>query len=287
MRTLLIISGKGGTGKTTISSAFIKANEIRAFADCDVEAPNLYLVTYPSLKNTTKEYCGGYKATIDTAKCIKCGECKDNCRFSAITNFIVDEYKCEGCGLCEALCRINAIKLNKDVSGFITIREEGERFVYGSLKCGRGNSGKLVSTVKKELGKLTTIIDTVVIDGPPGLGCPVISAFAGVDLALIVSEEGKSGFSDMCRMIETCKLNQVECCVLLNKVSDNKSPFITEVKEYCEKRKVPYVGQLLYNSAIVKANNEANSIINFDEEMKKSMIEVFDKVKNILYRRSL
>ena len=185
MRQLLILSGKGGTGKTTIASAFIKLSKAKAYADCDVDAPNLHLITAQSAEQKKTDYYGLPKAEINLELCIECDECRQNCRFDAITldkKYKVNPFACEGCGVCEAVCPVEAITLKPDVAGELMLyTNEGEVFSTAQLKMGSSTSGMLVTEVKKQMKSAAALTNLAIIDGSPGIGCPVIASLSGVE----------------------------------------------------------------------------------------------------------
>jgi MinD superfamily P-loop ATPase len=177
MKQLLILSGKGGTGKTTLASAFIKLADAKVYADCDVDAPNLHLLMGQSSKPKRTDYYGLPKAEIDQEFCIKCDLCRQFCRFDAINEnqeYQVDSYACEGCGVCEAVCPANAISLKPALAGELMLYSDANRvFSTAQLKMGSGTSGMLVTEVKKQMKSVIVDTNLAVIDGSPGIGCPV------------------------------------------------------------------------------------------------------------------
>ena len=205
MNKLLILSGKGGTGKTTTSAAFIYFAQARAFADCDVDAPNLHLVQSVEGEPEAFDYLGSEKASIDPELCTGCGACADACRFGAIRkdgdHCRVDPYACEGCGVCAYVCPQKAVELHEDVAGQVLLYQGEQTFSTAHLRTGRGNSGKLVSEVKLALFKHAPEADLAILDGSPGIGCPVISSISGADLVLVVTEPSLSGLSDLERVL--------------------------------------------------------------------------------------
>ncbi|HCJ56358.1 ATP-binding protein [Lutispora sp.] len=267
MKQLLILSGKGGTGKTTAAGAFIKLAENKAFADCDVDAPNLHIIYSDGEIKEEKPYYGLKKAVKNYDICIQCGKCEELCRFGAIRNGILKPMECEGCGVCEAFCPVKddkgkkAIHLEKNISGITTVSAiNGEIFSQAQLRMGNGASGKLVTEVKKKLKDFTDGEELAIIDGSPGIGCPVIASISGADLVLIVAEPTLSGIHDMKRIIDTVKRFGAPCLVCINKYDvdlDNAS----ELEGFCNKERIPIVGKIPYDPLVVKAVNQGKTII--------------------------
>lgn len=229
MRRLLILSGKGGTGKTTTAAAFIRFAQVKAVADCDVDVPNLHLVYEQTVKPTVSDFYGGDKAVIDPKKCISCGACQNHCRFDAIeevaTGYAVNEYACEGCGVCAYVCPQKAVALHTDVAGRKELYLSGGVFSTATLKMGRGNSGKLVTDVKMAMLKNAPETPLAIIDGSPGIGCPVIASVSGMDLVLVVAEPSLSGVSDLKRLCKTAETFQAKLVVCVtNGMSVPKTP---------------------------------------------------------------
>ena len=202
MKQLLILSGKGGTGKTTVASAFIQLSQARAFADCDVDAPNLHLVANCDSEPQREDYYGLPKAQIHTDTCLKCGSCQYHCQFKAIEKqdgvYKVNPFACEGCGVCSYVCPANAITMEEMLAGEMQLFQNADNvFSTAQLKMGSGNSGKLVTEVKKRMRRTAKDAEIAIIDGSPGIGCPVIASLSGVNMALIVAEPSVSGISDL------------------------------------------------------------------------------------------
>lgn len=267
MKKLLILSGKGGTGKTTTAAAFIEFGKIKAFADCDVDAPNLHLITGNDGTFETFDYYGSMKSTIDPDKCTNCGACANNCRFDAIhqngDHYEVDEFACEGCCVCTLSCKYDAVKMVPDVAGEQMLLKNDVVFSTAKLKMGRGNSGKLVTAVKTTLTDHAPDTEIAVIDGSPGIGCPVIASIAGVDMVLVVAEPSHSGISDMKRVLKTASLAGVKSAVCVNKA--DASPENTDIIEaYCLGNNIPFVGKIPYDKHVSQAINEGHSIVGVD-----------------------
>ncbi len=289
MKQLLILSGKGGTGKTTIASAFIELSQAKGFADCDVDAPNLHLIHRDFETERNLDYFGMDKAFIDPDRCIHCGICMDNCRFEAIHNHKVDAFGCEGCGVCELVCPVDAIQMVREKAGDLTVLEGQSIFSTAKLKMGSGTSGLLVSEVKKKLKE--AIVDSkqevplVIIDGSPGIGCPVISSISGVDMILIVTEPSVSGFSDMIRIIETAKIFKPKLAVCINKYDTNH--FLSEkIENYCTLNKLRFLGRIPYDTQAVNAINKGVSIISKPSAAGEAVKRVYEQTIEILFDES-
>ena len=223
-KQIVVISGKGGTGKTVLSAALCALAKNKVIVDADVDAADLFLLLNPTIKETHK-FSGGGKAIIDQNLCNECGDCYDNCRFEAINkNFIVAEILCEGCGLCARICPNKAIKMEPSDSGKWYISETKYGFfVHAQLGVAEENSGKLVSIIKRQAIEIANKnnCDWIIIDGPPGIGCPVIACLSGADTALIVTEPTLSGLQDAKRVIEVAQHFGVHVKLVINKYDLN------------------------------------------------------------------
>ena len=284
MKQLLVLSGKGGTGKTTVSSALIALSGAKAFADCDVDAPNLHLVTAQDIKPQTSDYYGFQKAYINTEKCIKCGLCEETCRFNAIHDFVVNISECEGCAVCSEICPEKAIQMKDFSSGEMMLYKDDSRtFSTAKLKTGSGASGKLVTAVKKQLKENSDNSEFAIIDGSPGIGCPVIASISGVSMVLIVAEPTVSGIHDMKRIIETSKKFGTKCAVCINKYDVNESKSY-EIEEYCNSIDIKVLGRIPYDKTVSMAVNNCKSIAEYPESpAAKAISEVWDQIKIILF----
>lgn len=286
MKQLLILSGKGGTGKTTIAAAFIKLSTAKAYADCDVDAPNLHLVTSQNAVAKIKDYYGLPKARIDDKICISCSLCQQYCRFDAIIKnekYIVDNFACEGCGVCEAVCPVNAITMLDSVAGDLILYDKDAVFSTAKLKMGSGTSGKLVSEVKKQLKDNAKDADFSIIDGSPGIGCPVIASLSGVDMVLIVAEPSISGISDMERIIKTAKNFDTKIAVCVNKYDTNVEN-TEKIENFCIKECLPYVGRVPYDNDAVKAINSGKSIVEVECSSGKAIANLYEKTMELLWK---
>lgn len=285
MKQLLILSGKGGTGKTTVAGAFIKLLDAKAYADCDVDAPNLHLIMNETDEPARKDYSGLPKAEIDQSSCIGCDLCRQNCRFDAIKfsgSYQIDYYACEGCGVCQIVCPVNAITLKPAVAGELMLYSNSDRvFSTAQLKMGSGTSGMLVSEVKKQMINADIDADVAIIDGSPGIGCPVIASISGVDMVLIVSEPSISGISDMKRVIKTAESFQTKVAVCINKYDTNHEN-TKKIEEFCKDNKITFTGKIPFDPDAVKAINNGMTVIDTDCKAGASVRDVFDNIMELL-----
>lgn len=285
MKKLLILSGKGGTGKTTIASGFIKIGNIKAYADCDVDAPNLHLIIEQKTEPEKNNYYGMGKAKINTDLCLACGLCRINCRFEAIKEndsiLEVDYYSCEGCGVCKAICPSGAIDIYEDIAGELMLFNDDKLFSTAELKMGSGTSGKLVTEVKKRLKLAEKYAEVAIIDGSPGIGCPVIASISGVDMVLVVAEPSLSGISDMKRIIETAKKFNVFTLVCVNKFDTNIDN-TNIIEKFCIDSGLTFVGKIPFDKNIVYALNRGESITNTDCEGTRAIKEIYEKTISML-----
>lgn len=286
MKQLLILSGKGGTGKTTLAGAFIKLARARLYADCDVDAPNLHLVVRQHSAPKRTDYCGMPKAEIDPGLCIQCDLCRQNCCFDAVNadgEYEIDYYACEGCGVCEAICPVEAISLKPAVAGELTLYRNDAVFSTAQLKMGCGASGLLVTEVKKQMRSVIVDKDLAIIDGSPGIGCPVIASLSGVDMVLIVAEPSVSGISDMKRIIKTAAIFQVSVAVCINKYDIDMSN-TAKIEAFCEKQRLPLAGRIPFDTAAVAAINNGRTVVDMDCPAGSAVRDVFSQIMSILFK---
>lgn len=290
MKQLLILSGKGGTGKTTVASAFIKLFGAKAFADCDVDAPNLHLIMNNKTEAKKTDYYGLPKAKINRELCISCGKCMESCRFDAIASdneiYEVDPLACEGCGVCEFVCPANAIDMYPAVAGEMMLYKDDAVFSTAQLKMGSGTSGKLVTEVKKQMKQAAADVDLSIIDGSPGIGCPVIASISGVDMVLIVAEPSVSGISDMERIVQTAHNFGVKIAVCINKYDTNLDN-TQKIQDFCKKEGIDFTGKIPYDNEVVKSVNAGKSIVDVDCAAGRSVKEIYTKTFDILVGKKL
>lgn len=285
MQQLLILSGKGGTGKTTVTGAFIKLAKAQAYADCDVDAPNLHLGLNLSSQPQLDDFYGLDKAEIDGEICTECGLCRDHCRYGAIevgqSGYSVNSFACEGCGVCHAVCAQGAVTMAHATAGTMKLYEEGAVFSTAQLEMGSGNSGMLVSEVKKRMRGAARECDLAIIDGSPGIGCPVIASLSGADMVLIVAEPSLSGISDMERILKTAGQFQTKAAVCVNKYDINREN-TRRIKEFCTNRDLPFLGTIPFDSSVNKAVNAGKSIVDIDCPAGGAVKEVYLRTMEVL-----
>jgi MinD superfamily P-loop ATPase len=285
MKQLLILSGKGGTGKTTIAASFITLSKAKAFADCDVEAPNLHLL-HSTSKKTSKPYFGMKKAVINQDLCLKCGQCQKYCRFDAVNfhdGYYISSFACEGCAVCELVCPANAIEMKDVIGGHVSLYQNGIKFSTAELAMGSGNSGKLVSEVKKTLKNVIKDEMLVIIDGSPGIGCPVTASLSGVDMVLIVAEPSVSGISDMTRIITAASAFRVKIAICVNKADFNLS-MAKKIEDYARDNEVPFFGMIPYNQQVITYLNQGKQILDIDSEVSSKIRDIHKKTMEMLFQ---
>ncbi len=292
MKQLVVLSGKGGTGKTTIVSGFITLAYNKAFADCDVDAPNLNLL-YDRQEELIerKPFLGYPKAVRKEEQCLNCGKCEKLCRFGAIQGGRIFPYECEGCGVCEAFCPSRdqegnpAIRLADNTTGWTSLaRVNREIFSTARLKIGNGASGKLVTEVRKNLLKQLEGEELIIIDGSPGIGCPVIASITGVDLVLLVTEPTLSGIHDLKRILKTVQRFEVPVLACINKYDLNQGK-TNQIMEYCQQEKISLVGKIPFDPRVITAINSGQTIVTDEASPAAGSIkEIWQEVARYLLK---
>jgi len=262
VKEVVVLSGKGGTGKTSIVGSFAAIAKNKVMADCDVDAADLHLLLSPSIKETN-EFRSGQVAVIDNDKCIECGLCQELCRFNAIKDYKVEPVSCEGCGFCSHICPVDAINMKECKAGdwFISDTKHG-LLVHARLGIAQENSGKLVALVRQKAKELAEKngLDYIISDGPPGIGCPVISSLSGTSLALIVTEPTLSGIHDMERVLAVCKHFGVPAMVCINKYDLNDKNTIA-IHDYCRENGIDVAAMIPFDNAVTEAMVKGVSVV--------------------------
>lgn len=257
MIQVAVVSGKGGTGKTVVTGAIAALLSGRVvMADCDVDAANLALLMQPvTVQNEV--FTGMDRALINPGRCIQCSICSDTCRFGAITgcegDVRVNAKRCEGCGVCEYVCPSDAIKMASHTCGEIrTAHTRFGPFIDGVLYPGNGNTGLMVHKIRKKAREIAPDIPFVLIDGPPGIGCPLISAVTGCDLVILVTEPGSSGRHDLDRLVTVCRSLRCTMVMIINR-ADLVPEGTIQLRRSAEEWKIPIIGEIPLDPQVMKA----------------------------------
>jgi len=267
-----VLSGKGGTGKTTIVAALSELAKNVIKVDCDVDAPNLYLF-YKGMDVEKKDFYGGKKAKINKSLCIECEICEEVCKFGAIKNWTLDSFSCEGCGACTLVCPQNAIKLvdEKTADTFITNTEKGiiSRAMMG---IGSDGSGKLVTGLRKNAKSFKENNSIVILDGSPGIGCSVIASITDTDVALIVTEPTRSGLDDLKRILELAEHFETQVMICVNKYNINPD-MTSQIENFVREKNLFVVGKIPFDKLVMKSVNTLKPITEFAESPARKAIE--------------
>lgn len=281
MKELVIVSGKGGTGKTSISAALAFLAPQKILVDSDVDAANLHLVSGCVIRET-HEFNAGFEPHINTQLCIRCGKCTAICRFNAITAGVVtDPLQCEGCGVCAFICPKHAISMQEKQAGhwFVADTRLGP-LIYAELGLSVENSGKLVSKVRQEAKKIATTnqLPLIITDGPPGIGCPAIAALSGANLALAVVEPSLSSMHDLDRLVNLVAYFGIPITVCINK-STLHMENTRSIINWCQNKSIPVVGQLPYSDFFRAAVTSGKTVIEMaDDTLKEQMTQLWGNI---------
>jgi len=276
MKEVVVLSGKGGTGKTSIVGSFAALARDKVMADCDVDAADLHLLLGTSNREKN-EFWSGQVAAIDKDRCTQCGLCQDLCRFNAIRDYTVDRVSCEGCGFCSHICPVQAITMNECKAGDWFVSDTGYGpLVHARLGIAEENSGKLVALVRQQAKEIAgkNGLDLIISDGPPGIGCPVISSLSGASLALIVTEPTLSGIHDMERVLGVCGHFGVPAVVCINKYDLNEKN-TAAIREYCRANGIDVAAMIPYDNIMTDAMVKGVPVVEY------SGGEVAGEIKNL------
>ena len=274
MKEVVVLSGKGGTGKTSIVGCFAALAQSKVLADCDVDAADLHLLLNPVIQQQN-EFWSGQVSFIDEEKCTHCGLCQELCRFEAIKDYKVDPVSCEGCGFCLHICPVEAITMKENLSGrwFMSNTQYGP-LVHARLGIAQENSGKLVALVRQQAGLLAKEqgFDYIISDGPPGIGCPVISSLSGTNLALLVTEPTLSGIHDLERVLGVCHHFGVPALVCINKYDINEDN-TRQIESYCLSQGVEVASKIPFDNIVTEALVQGLPIVEYSQGKVTQEIE--------------
>jgi MinD superfamily P-loop ATPase len=271
LKQITVLSGKGGTGKTTLVASFAALTQRIVVTDCDVDAPDLHLLMKPKIL-MTQEFKGSRLATIDETKCIQCDKCEESCRFEAIKEWTVNPVLCEGCGVCAYICPVEAIELKERISGYAYIsKTKYGPMSHARLNPGAENSGKLVTRVRQNAEQIAEKegCELILNDGPPGIGCPVIASVGGVDVGLIVVEPTLSGIHDMERALALLNHFQIPPLVCINKYDLNRKN-TSRIDEFCRANGVAVAGKIPFDPLVTKAMVAGKPVVEYSAKSRVS-----------------
>ena len=289
MKEIVVISGKGGTGKTSISASFAWLGRRNVVvADCDVDAADMHLLLKPDFA-ASEDFYSGELAVIDEAACTNCGMCKDICRFDAIPvvngQHTIDTFACEGCAYCAHICPVDAITMKELNVGkwYISTTKTGNTLVHARLGIGQDNSGKLVAKVKNEAKRIAKEknIPFVLVDGSPGTGCPVMSSVTGADFVVLVTEPTVSGLHDLERVYQVVKKFRIPAGCIINKYDLNLQK-TREIKTFMELEGLYHLADLPYDESFTAAMTEGKTIVEYKPNQIADLLkETWKKIKLI------
>jgi MinD superfamily P-loop ATPase len=287
MTEIVIVSGKGGTGKTSFAGSLASLLKRKVVVDCDVDAANLNLLLNGKVKDS-QEFFAGRKAAIDLDTCTSCGRCREVCRYDAISlDYRVNLLSCEGCGACHFLCPASAVSFDETLCGhyYVAETEKGDSVVFAELLPGAENSGKLVSMVRAKAREIAEKngINLILIDGPPGIGCPVISSLTGATFAILVTEPTMTGRHDLERVLGLADHFDIETAVIVNKGDVNPS-FTEEIESFCENRGTHFLGAIPYEPIITEAQRQGKAVVEYapDCGASRAIERICERLKGMI-----
>lgn len=279
---LVVLSGKGGTGKTTIATALSELTDKVIRVDCDVDAPNFYLF-YKGKDIEKSSFMGGKKAEINYDLCQECNKCEPICKFSAIKNSKINPFLCEGCGACVLVCPHKAILLKDEKTADVFLSEIDKSVISrAEMEIGSDGSGKLISQLRKNASRFNYDKSLTIIDGSPGIGCPVISSITGSDAVLVVTEPTKSGIEDLKRVVELCNHFSIFTMICINKYDINEE-VSQQIEDFAKSNNIDIVGKIPFDDIVVKSINELKPITSYDRSLaKEAIVNMFNNIKQII-----
>jgi MinD superfamily P-loop ATPase len=292
-KELVVISGKGGTGKTSLVASFCALEKNIAISDCDVDAADLHLVLTPEVLERGA-FSGGEIAVIDPDMCTGCGACMDECRFNAVTKinkdntilYQIDEIACEGCGVCGLVCTFDAVTFKTAINGeWYISRTRFGPMSHAKLGIAEENSGKLVSLIRNKKNELASAhnLDTSIIDGSPGTGCPVIASITGTDYALVVTEPTVSGVHDLRRILDVIRFFDIKSGIIVNKYDLNPEKS-AEIKKIADRYGADFSGEIPYDTSFTEAQTRGVSVVEYeDSPLTAEIARIWEKIRRNVF----
>jgi MinD superfamily P-loop ATPase len=287
MKEIVVLSGKGGTGKTSIAASLaVLAGNTAIIADCDVDAANMHLLLNPDFR-TSSDFYSGELAEIDQDLCTQCGICADTCRFNAIpvidNQYNISNLDCEGCAYCEKVCPTKAITMHERKSGkfYISTTKIGSAMVHAKLDIGAENSGKLVAKVKNEAKSKAKLEgkEFIIVDGSPGIGCPVVSSMSGANYIVLVAEPSLSGIHDLKRLHQLIKQFRLKSGCIINKFDLNLKK-TEEIKNFLQEENIEHLSDIPFDKGFTNSMIEAKTIVELQSPIKELIEEIWRKLTN-------
>ncbi len=289
MKEIVVISGKGGTGKTSVTASFAQLGGTDVVvADCDVDAADMHLLLQPDFKKA-EDFYSGEVALIHQDACIQCGKCADVCRFDAIPvidgKYVVDEISCEGCGYCPRVCPTEAITMEDQLSGkcFVSTIKTGATMVHARLGIGSENSGKLVAKVKNDAREIAENTDKpfVIVDGSPGVGCPVVSSLSGAHFVVLITEPTVSGLHDLKRVYQLVHKFKIKAGCIINK-SDLNPGMSAQINDFLTQEQITHIASLPYDETFTAAMTQGKTIVEYDRgTLRELLTKSWETIKKI------